>query len=244
MKKRSLILLTIVLSFSVLFATTGYAKTVTKKISAVFGSYVIKMNGKTQKTETLATGSKVYIPVTEIPRLTGASVKKDGKTYNITPVNKEQIKIMVRIMDMYNTLDGKLDGAYLISHFVHFSYDDIKQTNSPDTLNQTIAKYNTLLKTYDNTIYQINDLVKSSAAKGYNMRTDENHFNNILSDYEKSLNEISKALDVLKEYYETENEQIADSYIDNVNSGIKYGFDGREKAFNRYKYYFNTINKQ
>jgi tetratricopeptide (TPR) repeat protein len=88
MKKKCSVLIIVLMAFLV-FANTGYAKSVSKKITAIFGSYVIKINGKTQSTETLANGSKVYIPINDLTKLTGAAVKKTGTTYAITPVAKD-----------------------------------------------------------------------------------------------------------------------------------------------------------
>lgn len=88
MKKKSSAFILVLIAFLV-FSNTGYAKSVSKKITAVFGSYVVKLNGKTQSTETLANGSKVYVPINDLTKLTGAAVKKTGTTYSITPVVKE-----------------------------------------------------------------------------------------------------------------------------------------------------------
>jgi type II secretory pathway component GspD/PulD (secretin) len=210
----------------------------------VFNSYVMKLNGKAQTTETLAYGSKVYIPVTELTKLTGASVKKTGNTYDITPINKEELKIMVRIMAFYNRLDGKLDGPNLISSYIHQSFDDIKYNDSVAELNRTIGKYNTLVKYREDSTFEINDLVKPSAAQGYNMKEDEKYFSSILSDYDQSLVYISNALDDLKNYYQTGNQKYETNYVNNLNKGLDYSYKGKEKARSRYDFYLNAINKK
>jgi hypothetical protein len=56
MKKKSSMFIFVLIAFLVV-SNTGYAKSVSKKITAVFGTYVVKLNGKTQTTETLAYGS-------------------------------------------------------------------------------------------------------------------------------------------------------------------------------------------
>jgi hypothetical protein len=245
MMKKRLIVLAFVLAFSVLFANTGYAKSVTKKITVVFNSYVIKLKGKAQTTETLTYGSKVYIPVTELTKLTGASVKKTGNTYDITPVNKEEIKTMANIMDMYKRLDDKLSVIPLMSEFLFRSFDDIKYNDSTDDLNQTIGKYNSLFKTYENSKFEINDLVKASAAEGYNMNEDEKHFSSILSDYDRSLSYISESLDNLNDYYQLGNEKYyADLYMDNLNKALDYAYNGSDKTSERYDFYIKSISKK
>lgn len=174
MKKKIFFIAVAILFTGILFTNTGYAKAVTKKITAVFGSYVIKVNGTTQKTESLANGSKVYIPIDEVSKLTGSKVSKSGSTYNIVPVKKEdgitrsnveEIKIMVRFLDSYDRLEDYQRSIGFIWDFLDYSYYDIRDNDSVEELNDTINKYNKYLEQLEKINVNFEGLVKQAALR-------------------------------------------------------------------------------
>ncbi|WP_338782429.1 hypothetical protein [Metabacillus sp. FJAT-52054] len=243
MKKKGVLVLVSVLVLSMLFVSTGYAKSVTKKISAVFGAYVIKVNGKQQKTETLASGSKVYIPITEVSKLTDASVSRSGKTYNVKSV-KGDLKTWVKLMDYYKRLDSSLEGHYMIGDFMDRAYIDIRDNNSLKELDNVIDKYNFLVKINNNYNYEMNGLIKTLAAQGYNMRAEESQITAVLDDYEGSLKNLAGALASLEKYAQTGDERLIDQHYAQLNKAYDFSFSGREKSFKRYNYYLTVISKK
>lgn len=253
MKKKIFFIAVAILFTGILFTNTGYAKAVTKKITAVFGSYVIKVNGTTQKTESLANGSKVYIPIDEVSKLTGSKVSKSGSTYNIVPVKKEdgitrsnveEIKIMVRFLDSYDRLEDYQRSIGFIWDFLDYSYYDIRDNDSVEELNDTINKYNKYLEQLEKINVNFEGLVKQAALKKYNTKIEEAFFNGIYNDYQNSLENLSKSLDELKLYYQTGNEIHIKNYRDYADNALKYSYDAEDKAFNRYLYFTDIINKK
>lgn len=251
-KKKSFIAV-VVLLVSVLFANTSYAKSVTKKITAVFGSYIVKVNGKTQKTTTLKTGSTVYVPINVVSKMTGAKVKKSGSTYNISPVKKEDgitrknidnLKIKVNFMNYYNQLNNYYDGINLLCNFLDYSYYDIEDNNSVDELNSTIDKYNRNLKYLDDLQNNLVNLVKPSALKGYNTIKDEQVIGDILDNYNTSMYYISKALDDLKSYSETRDKSKISSYQKYSSKAFNTAIDAADQASENYYDYLSIIEKE
>jgi hypothetical protein len=176
MKKKSSVFILVLIAFLVV-SNTGYAKSVSKKITAVFGSYVVKLNGKTQTTETLAYGSKVYVPMNDLTKLTGATVKKTGNTYAITPVVKEDgvtkktvsnLKIQVQLMDTYKNLEDLTDYHIHLADSLHYSAYAISIGEEPTSLLTAEALQSSLVEKLESITKDFGKMKASAKSQGFN----------------------------------------------------------------------------
>jgi hypothetical protein len=226
MKKKGSLLLLTAIAF-LLFANTGYAKAVTKKITAVFGSYVIKLDGKTQKTETLATGSKVYIPINDVTALTGATIKKTGTTYTITPVKKddginqtdiEALQFYSEIQNLYSSLEYLGSSFYELSNTLDVAFNEIEDKGTTDFLNnEALSDLNKYITEYNDFIDIVDSKINKAKKLKLNNQNDEKHLNQILD-------LLSQSIDSYKLAFED---------IDNYASGAPYSFANEKKAYQK-----------
>jgi hypothetical protein len=266
MKKKSSAFILVLIAFLV-FSNTGYAKVVSKKITAVFGSYLVKVNGKTQTTETLANGSKVYIPITDLTKLTGTAVKKTGTTYAITPVVKEDgitkkhvdavkkeltlvkknhqdVKIMVQFMDTYKNLDDFQDSLNYLNDFLAYAYYDIKVSKDMSKLNATEAFYNEMVGDLTHISNDFNADAKMADSKGFSTADDKTLVADIDSDYDSALKLMSESINLLKLYAQNSQESDADQCFEKVQNALDIGSEAQDKAYDVYLYYLDEVSSR
>lgn len=240
-KKKWIITTLSILLAVLLFTNTGYAASVTKKISAIYNSYVVKSNGIIQKTETVQIGSKVYIPITDVSKITGADVSKSGNTYNLVSnsSNSEEIKENVRILHQYK---GLIDlGEYIGSMYNYLSNatDEIILNNNRSELDKTIDHFNkVIIANYNSQLTNIENLKERVESKGYSMKTDYNNMSTIINEYSDSINLIKQGIQQIEEFYNT-----SSSY--NQSQSYNYLSKGAEKRRSAQSYaskeYYNQL---
>lgn len=273
MKKKSSAFILVLIAFLV-FSNTGYAKAVSKKITAVFGSYLVKVNGKTQSTETLAYGTKVYIPITDLTKLTGATVKKTGTTYAITPVVKEDgitkkhvdavknelalvkkdlgaakknlqdVKIMVQFLDTYKKLDDFQDFLYLLDDNLNYAYYDIKDNKNVETLNKAEDFYKGLVQDLTEINNDFNADAKIAAAKGFSTAEDKEIVADIYNDYDSALKLISESINLLKLYAQNSQESDAVQCFEKASKALDIGYEAQGNAYDEYLFYLDEISSR
>jgi hypothetical protein len=263
MKKKSSAFILVLIAFLV-FSNTGYAKSVSKKITAIFGSYVIKVNGKAQNTETLANGSKVYVPINDLTKLTGAAVKKTGTTYAITPVVKEdgvtkkqvdavkkelagvqkdlnEVQLKVEFMNQYKMLEDFTVHLYMFSEYLDMAYFEIRDGGDKGTLNETQQFYNDLNGLLDDLTKEYAGLETTAKKVGFDYKEDSSIVKDIIAVYDSSLELMGVSLDLLEEYAQTSNENIADESFNKSSEALDLAYDAEELSLQGYSYYLGEI---
>lgn len=250
MKKISSVVIAVILVFS-LFSTTGYAKAVTKKITAVFGSYVIKLNGEAQKTQTLATGSTVYIPINEITLLTGATVKKSSDTFNITPVKKEDgitykdiatLKHYNEMQDFYKTLDELGDNLFDLSTALGISFDEIMLYKTSNYLNNDfLNRLNTNINRYNTLLNEVVIKVNSGRVVGIYSQADQDNLNQITKLLSNSIDAYKLAYTDLNNFAASQSSYDLGKYHANGKNGYENALKAQELSFNGYQKYYSLI---
>jgi hypothetical protein len=263
MKKKSSAFILVLIAFLV-FSNTGYAKSVSKKINAIFGSYVIKVNGKAQNTETLANGSKVYVPINDLTKLTGAAVKKTGTTYAITPVVKEDgvtkkqvdavkkelakvqndlddVQLKVQFMNQYKLLEDFTVHLYMLSEYLDMAYFEISESGATGTLNETLQYYNDLNELLADLTKAYAGIETTAKKEGFDYKEDSGIVKEIIAVYEDSLELMDESLDLLGEYAKTSNETLADESFNKSSSALDLAYDAEELSLQGYSYYLGEI---
>jgi hypothetical protein len=263
MKKKSSAFILVLIAFLV-FSNTGYAKSVSKRITAIFGSNVIKVNGKTQSTETLANGSKVYVPINDLTKLTGAAVKKTGTTYAITPVvkddgvtkkqvdavkkdlagvqkNLDDVQLKVKFMNQYKILEDFTVHLYMFSEYLDMTYFEIRDGGGKGTLNETQQYYNDLNGLLDDLTKEYARLETTAKKVGFDYKEDSRIVKDIIAVYKSSLVSMGESLDLLEEYAETSNENIADESFNKSSEALDLAYDAEDLSLQGYSYYLGEI---
>lgn len=249
MKKKSSVFIFVFIAFLVV-SNTGYAKSVSKKITAVFGSYVVKLNGKTQTTETLAYGSKVYVPMDDLTKLTGATVKKTGNTFAITPVVKEagitkktvsNLKIQVQLMDTYKNLEDLTDYHIHLADSLHYSAYAISIGEEPTSLITAEALHSTLDEKLESISKDFGKMKASAKSQGFNFKKDIAIIEGMISDSGHSLDQFKQCIDLIKKYAATSQENFSDESFElQKEASITLNTIGGE-ALDRYTYYVKVM---
>lgn len=263
MKKKSSAFILVLVAFLV-FSNTGYAKSVSKKINAIFGSYVIKLNGKTQSTETLANGSKVYVPINDLTKLTGATVKKTGTTYSITPIVKDDgitkkqvdavkkelaevqndldnVQLKVEFMNQYKMLEDFTVHLYMLSEYLDIAYFEIGESGNKEALDETIQQYNDLNGLFTDLTKEYEGIESTAKKAGFDYEEDSDIVKEIIEGYENSLELMGESLDLLEEYAETSNEDLADESYNKSSEALDLAYDAEELSLQGYSYYLGEI---
>jgi hypothetical protein len=263
MKKKSSAFILVLIAFLV-FSNTGYAKSVSKKINAIFGSYVIKVNGKTQNTETLANGSKVYVPINDLTKLTGAAVKKTGTTYAITPVVKEDgvtkkqvdavkkelagvqndlddVQLKVEFMNQYKLLEDFTVHLYMLSEYLDMAYFEIRDSGDTVTLSETLQYYNDLNGLLDELTKEYAGIETTAKKEGFDYKEDSGIVKEIIAVYEDSLELMDESLVLLTEYAKTSNEALGDESFNKSSKALDLAYDAEELSLQGYSYYLGEI---
>jgi hypothetical protein len=249
MKKKSSVFILVLIVFLVV-SNTGYAKSVSKKITAVFGSYVVKLNGKTQTTETLAYGSKVYVQMDELTKLSGATVKKTGNTYAITPVVKEDgitkktvsnLKIQVQLMDTYKNLEDLTDYHIHLADSLHYSAYAISIGEEPTSLLTAEALQSSLVEKLESISKDFGKMKASAKSQGINIKKDIAIVEGMISETRHSLNQFKQCIDLIKKYAATSQESFSDESFElQKEASITLNTVGGE-ALDWYTYYVKVV---
>ncbi|CAG9606870.1 hypothetical protein [Pseudoneobacillus rhizosphaerae] len=249
MKKKSSVFILVLIVFLVV-SNTGYAKSVSKKITAVFGSHVVKLNGKTQTTETLAYGSKVYVQMDELTKLSGATVKKTGNTYAITPVVKEDgitkktvnnLKIQVQLMDTYKNLEDLTDYHIHLADSLHYSAYAISIGEEPTSLLTAEALQSSLVEKLESISKDFGKMKASAKSQGINIKKDIAIVEGMISETRHSLNQFKQCIDLIKKYAATSQESFSDESFElQKEASITLNTVGGE-ALDWYTYYVKVV---
>jgi hypothetical protein len=246
MKKISGIVALSLVAF-LLFSSTGYAKAVTKKITAIFGSYVIKVDKKTQKTVTLANGSSVYVPINELTTLTGAKVAKSGTTYTITPLQKEDgitkkdietLKYYSELQDVYTTLDQLGEDFFNISSDFDIVYGQIDNTGDSALLNDVITDFNESVSDYNDSIDTVDSLLLKAKKLNLYNQNDRNNLYQIQDLLSQSIDSYKLAFDEIDKYISNPN---YNSDFANEKNAYKKALESRGLANSGYVKYYKLI---
>jgi hypothetical protein len=249
MKKKGSVFIFVLIALLVV-SNTGYAKSVSKKITAVYGSYVVKLNGKTQTTETLADGLKVYVPMDDLKKLTGATVKKTGNTYAITPIVQEDgvtkktvnnLKIQVQLMNTYKNLEDLTDHHIHLADSLHYSAYAISIGEEPTSLITAEALHSSLVQKLESISKEFGKMKASAKSQGFNVKKDIAIVEGMISDTEQSLDQFKQCIDLIKKYAKTSQESFSDESFElQKEASITLNSIGGE-AFERYSYYVKVI---
>jgi tetratricopeptide (TPR) repeat protein len=201
MKKKSSAFILVLIAFLV-FSNTGYAKSVSKKITAVFGSYVVKVNGKTQSTETLANGSKVYVSITDLTKLTGAAVKKTGTTYAITPVVKEDGVTKKHVDALKKELEEAKEELEVAKQEFEEAMDNLQDTEKIQAELDDITLMVQFMDTYKNLEDFTNYLYFLSESLDYSYYSIREGDDRPLGDTEESYEHLIEGLDAISDDFD------------------------------------------
>ncbi|MBS4173463.1 hypothetical protein [Bacillus sp. FJAT-49736] len=248
MKKKSIVLVAAVLFLSVVFGNTSYAKSTAKKITAIFGSYLVKVSGKKQNTTTLANGSTVYVPINELSKLTNATVKKSGNTYNITPgvpqKNVDEMKFMVNIMNQYQRLDDLGDFIITMSRGFEIAKDSMISNGTRTELDSKLVNYDSVIDEYNDQLKMVNAMQKQAKTKNYSYTSDFAQMNIILNDYYRAFDDLDAAVSSLENYYKTKNDKYIDDFYNNTDSAWDNCYAGKNISSTGYfKLYGKVLKK-
>lgn len=256
MKKKNLVIAA-TLAGTLVFANTGYAASVTKKITAIFGSHVIKKNKVDQKIQTLAYGSNVYIPVSKITSLTGATVAKSGNVYNITPVKKEDgitraninvLKYYGEVQDLYDALDEL--GERLIDNddqiFIAYTYyrDEDHRDEDPSNneyLNNIIHELGKNTETLNHNIYYVESVLADGKKLGKYTADDQSRLNQILNCLSDAIDGYQSAVENLYLYVTSGSNEGEDRLISDLDGAYKKSSDAQDLSSKGYSKYFDLI---
>jgi hypothetical protein len=250
MKKKS-VLFTTALLFVFIFSNTGYAKAVKKKIEVTFGAYIVQLSGKNQTTETLYYNSKVYIPINDVSKLTSATVKKKGNTYNITPVKKEDgidqvdintIKFYSEMQNLYASLELLGDNFFRVSNSLSLAYNEISHTGKTDYLNSSVLdNFNSNINYYNDYI----DIVESKISRAKDLKLfnqkDQNNFYEILNLLLDSIDSYKLAIDDLNKLAISNSDYDFGKYHANAQNAYESALEAQKIASNGYNSYYEAI---
>lgn len=234
-----------------MFSNTGYAKAIKKKIEVTFGAYIIQLNGKNQSTETLYYNSKVYIPIKDVTKLTGAAVKTNKNIYNITPVKKEdgidkedinKIKFYGEMQHLYRALDSIGDGFFSLSSTMDIAYDEIDRTGKTDYLNNTVlARLNRNIEYYNDYIGIVE--IKLARAKTLKLfkQSDQDNLYEILNFLSNSIDSYKLAYDDLNNLAVSNSDYGFGKYHANATNAYEKAIKAQESANKGYNNYYDAI---
>jgi hypothetical protein len=246
MKKISGIVALTLVAF-LLFSSTGYAKAVTKKITAIFGSYVIKVDKKTQKTVTLANGSSVYIPINEVTTLTGAKVAKSGTTYTISPLQKEDgitkkdietLKYYSELQDVYTMLDHLGEDFFDITNDFDIVYREIDNTGDSSYFTEVLNDFNGNVEYYNDSLDTVDSLLLKAKQLNLYNQNDKNNLYEIQNLLSQSIDSYKLAFDEIDLYISNPNYH---SDFANEKNAYKKALEARSLANSEYEKYFKLI---